>query len=152
MDCRSCQSLLSAYVDDQLVATDARRLHVHLSGCSDCSAELNLLLGTLQLLRSLPRPRPTADPWEAIAFTLRREGLVRPWYRRARPLGVAAAAAVVIVAGSYVIWRPTSQSASLEAYWRQHAIFAAQEAPALSTGAPSLDAIEATYQLEGDDR
>lgn len=152
MDCRTCQSLLSPYIDDQLLARDAWLVHTHLVRCVGCTEQLTSLLGALQLLRSLPRLAPTHDPWEAIAFTLRREGLIRPWYARRRPLGAAAVAAALLAVWGYAALHPAGQPANLEAYWRQHAIFTSQEDPALSADAPSLDAIEATYQMQGGDR
>ncbi|MNL74068.1 hypothetical protein D3C87_1996290 [compost metagenome] len=53
----------------------------------------------------------------------------------------------VVVA--YTALKPTPPPASLEAYWREHAIFTAQEEPVLFNGGSSIDAIEATYQLQG---
>lgn len=51
---RGLQSLLSAYVDDQVTDAEARRVQRHLSGCEACGAELESLRATVGLLRSLP--------------------------------------------------------------------------------------------------
>lgn len=150
MDCSRFQLLLSAYVDDQLAPDEVWSVHAHLMRCRDCTGYLTQLSTTIHALRSLPPVVASTDPWDAIAFTLRREGLVRPWWARPRPWTVGAATAGILVAlYSYSVLRPQPQYANLDAYWREHAIFTSQEDPAFSNGAPSLEAIEATYQLQG---
>lgn len=150
MECGSYQLLLSAYVDDQLTPDEVWGVHAHLMRCPACAATLTQLSTTVHALRSLPPILPTTDPWAAISFTLRREGLVRPWWSRPRPWSVGAATAGILVAlYAYSALRPQPQYANLDAYWREHAIFTSHEEPVYSNGAPSLEAIEATYQLQG---
>lgn len=150
MDCGQFMLLLSAYVDDQLASEEVWTVHAHMKGCPACASQLAQLSTTIHALRSLPAVLPGSDPWDAISFTLRREGLVRPWWARPRPWTVGAATAGVLVAlYAYSALRPQPQYANLDAYWREHAIFTSQEEPAFTTGAPSLEAIEATYQLQG---
>lgn len=150
MDCGSFQLLLSAYVDDQLAPDEVWIVHAHLMRCTGCASYLTQLSTTIHAFRSLPHAVPTSDPWNAIAFTLRREGLVRPWWARPRPWTVGAATAGIVVAiYAYSALRPQPQYANLDAYWREHAIFTSQEEPAFSNGTPPLEAMEATYQLQG---
>lgn len=148
MDCGHAQLQLSGYIDDCVSPDEAHWLRAHLSSCPDCAQHLALLLGTLQALRTLPRELPRTDCWEAVAFTLRREGLIRAWWARPLPWGVATAGVVAVVV-AYSALRPTPPPASLDAYWREHAIFTAQEEPVLFNGGSSIDAIEATFQLQG---
>lgn len=150
MDCGNFELLLSAYVDDQLAPEEVWEVHGHLMRCSACASHLTQLSTTVHALRSLPRAVPVTDCWEAVAFTLRREGLVRPWWARPRPWSVGAATAGLLVAlYAYSSLRPEPQYANLDAYWREHAIFTSQQEPVYSNGAPSLEAMEATYQLQG---
>ncbi|HEY9897635.1 MAG TPA: zf-HC2 domain-containing protein [Pantanalinema sp.] len=149
MDCDHAKLQLSSYIDDCVSPDEAHWLHAHLSGCPACTRHLAELLATLQALRALPRLLPGTDCWEAVAFTLRREGLIRAWWARPLPWGVATAGAVAVVV-AYTALRPAPPPASLDAYWREHAIFTAQEEPAPFSGGPSIDAIEATFQLQGE--
>lgn len=149
-DCSSQRLQLSAYIDDQLATDEVLAVHAHLRDCPECAAFFTELHSTVHALRALPLPVPHGDPWGAILFTLRREGLVRPWWQRARSLGIGAATASMLVGlWAYSAVRPAPSTANLDAYWREHAVFTAQEEPAISDGAPSVDAIEANYQLEG---
>lgn len=149
-DCSRYEILLSAYLDDQLTPESVWLVQGHLQACPACAELLMRLMSTARAFHSIPRPIPQTDPWEGIVFTLRRERLVTPrWSRRTRPWGIAMAAVLVAIWG-YSALRPAPQSAPLQAYWREHAIFTSQEEPAVSNGAPSIDAIEATYQLQGD--
>lgn len=151
-DCSRYEVLLSAYLDDQLTPEEVWLVQGHLQGCSCCAEWLIRLMNTARAFHALPRAMPQTDPWAAIAFTLRREQLVKPhWSRRTRPWGIAVAGLLVAIWG-YSALRPAPPSASLQAYWREHAIFTSQEEPAAFNGAPTLDAIEATYQLQGDFR
>ena len=84
--------LLSAYLDGELSASEARQVEAHLVGCGACNAELDDLRAARRLLRELP-PVP-APP----GFT---RGLVDRRRRAARRgAGLAlVAASVAIVAG-----------------------------------------------------
>lgn len=153
MACPSCQSLLSAYIDEQLAAEDVWRVHAHLHACHACSGQLADLMTTQRALRTLPRPVPRPEAWEAVAFALRREGLLRsPWKRRAGWSAGAAAAVIVGTMWGYARLVPPPQSASLEAYWREHAVFTSQEEPSVSSGAPALEVMEANYHMQGSAR
>lgn len=152
MDCDRSLALLSGYVDEALAPEDVWRLHAHLHACPPCTMLLADLLTTRRAMRALPRPAPSAATWEAVAFTLRREGLVRPrWHRRVGLGTGAAVAAVLLTLWGYHLLVPAPQTASLEAYWREHATFSAQEEPGLA-GAPALEVMEANYQLQGGSR
>ena len=48
------RSLLSSYIDGEASASEARRVEAHLSGCDECSAELESLRATTMLLGRLP--------------------------------------------------------------------------------------------------
>ena len=147
--CGGYEPLLSAYLDDQLEPEEIWLVQAHLHACSVCTESLVRLMALARAFHALPQPMPAADPWEAIAFTLRREHLVQPrWRRHWRSWGIAAAA-MLLGFWSYAALRPAPANAPLEAYWREHAIFSSQEEPAVSDGAPALDAIEASYQLQG---
>ena len=48
------RTLLSSYIDGEVSASEARRVTAHLSGCDECSAELESLRATTTLLGRLP--------------------------------------------------------------------------------------------------
>lgn len=151
-DCSRYEALLSSYLDDQLLPEEVWIVQAHLHACPACAELLMRLMTASRTFHALASPIPPSDPWEAIAFALRRERLVTPhWSLRARPWGLALATVLVLL-GSYHVLRPSPPSAPLDAYWREHAIFTAQEEPAVSNGTPAIDAIEATYQLQGEQR
>ena len=48
------RGLLSAYVDGEVIAADARRVEEHAAACSECRDELDSLTATVELVRGLP--------------------------------------------------------------------------------------------------
>ena len=48
------RGLLSAYVDGEVIAADARRVEEHAAACSACRDELDSLTATVELVRGLP--------------------------------------------------------------------------------------------------
>jgi len=82
---------LSAYLDGELQAAEARKVAGHLGGCESCRGELNELIEIRARLRSLPMMDYV---WQAVE-----RPVVVPLVRRARVIiGTAAAAAAAIIA------------------------------------------------------
>lgn len=52
--CRKVQRELSEYIDGYLAPEQRRRVERHLESCSNCRAELDSLMGTVELLRAVP--------------------------------------------------------------------------------------------------
>ena len=71
----------------------------HLSGCSECSAEIERLNGLVEQMRSLPAESPPRDLWPALRAQVQRE-------RRTSWATIGAAAASVLLAASVItaVW------------------------------------------------
>ena len=52
MECKTAQSLLEAYLDNELARADARELEAHVDGCTECSAQLTRLDALRRALRN----------------------------------------------------------------------------------------------------
>lgn len=61
MRCEEYQRRLSAYLDGECAAADARALEQHLRQCEVCAMEFSLLRGTARLLRALEMEEPPAE-------------------------------------------------------------------------------------------
>jgi len=81
--------LLSAFLDGEITAAERSRVMDHLTGCSECRAELESLNGARTALRSLP----ILDPPAMIARSRTAEVMSLP---RRPPVWIAAAAAAVL--------------------------------------------------------
>lgn len=150
-NCEECRSQLSAYADGVLSMDEDRAVHAHLVGCARCAEKLADLLAVMHAIAALPRVPPREDPWPALAFRLRREGLIRS---RRLPRARWVAAALVGGGALALTWTllfppPPQRMADLDTYWREHASFSMESEPVL-IGVPAVHAIEATYQLQGD--
>ncbi len=108
MNCRSCKSRLSTYIDGELEASFARRVQEHLQKCDNCrksELELRSLVNTLQ---SSPLLQPTAEETRNLAkivlekaketdhITITR---TRPWLPR---VATAAVVIILILAGFWI--------------------------------------------------
>ena len=67
MTCSFALSLLSDYIDNELVATDAEQLRNHLNTCPDCRAEFENSVRLKELLGWMPDPDPGPRYWEDLA-------------------------------------------------------------------------------------
>lgn len=87
--------LLSAYLDEELDASDRARLDVHIASCAECRSTLTGLQATLTDLRSLPEPAPTPqDSWALRAAIRRARSPMRRWQRLSWAAGAVAAGAL----------------------------------------------------------
>lgn len=150
-NCEECRSQLSAYADGALNMDENRAVHAHLIGCARCAEELADLMAVIHVIAALPVVPPREDPWAAICFRLRREGLVRSRFTpRARWVAAVLVGGGAIALSWNLLFPPApSQMADLDSYWREHASFSMESEPVLM-GAPAVHAIEANYQLQGD--
>lgn len=150
-NCEECRSQLSAYADGALTMDETRAVHAHLIGCSRCAEELADLMVVMHAIAALPAVPPREDPWEAICFRLRRDGLIRRRLpARARWVAAVAVGGGALALGWNMLFPPApSRLADLDTYWREHASFSMESEPVLM-GAPAMHAIEATYQLQGE--
>src|ERR1044072_1381293 len=61
MNCKNAQSLLSAYIDEELSGREMLDLRAHLSACTECAEELKCVEAVRQLLGGSPVPEPSPD-------------------------------------------------------------------------------------------
>lgn len=61
MNCKNAQSLLSAYIDEELSGREMLDLRAHLSDCTECSEELRCVEAVRQVLGGTPVPEPSPD-------------------------------------------------------------------------------------------
>ena len=62
MNCFRIQTLLSAYIDQELDAEERRLLRSHVFNCPDCSREMESLLAVKKIMGRLTPPEPLGDP------------------------------------------------------------------------------------------
>lgn len=106
--CHRVKGLFSAYLDDRLGAIERDGVRYHTSVCEPCRKELESLAHTVHLVRRLP----AAPVPRGFRLAENRQGLRQlNWLQRARlsalprvnQLGMATAAALVLLAGSLAV-------------------------------------------------
>ncbi len=103
-ECRSVQWLMDAFIDNELLSSEAAVVQRHVESCPSCSALLEDLIAIKNSLRELPHERPSPELKTSILGRLEEEEQRRPAFWRRRPLlslSLAASAAVVALA---VFW------------------------------------------------
>ena len=61
MNCKNAQSLLSAYLDDELSGREMLDIREHLSECAACAEELQCIESVKRMLGGTPVPEPSDD-------------------------------------------------------------------------------------------
>jgi anti-sigma factor RsiW len=61
MNCKNAQSLLSAYLDEELGGREMLDIREHLYGCDACAKELESIEAVKRLVCGTPIPEPSAD-------------------------------------------------------------------------------------------
>jgi predicted anti-sigma-YlaC factor YlaD len=108
MSCAKIQNLLDEYVDGELPESSFQDVEAHLASCDGCREEERRLRSFVEAAATLPRQiEPRRDLWPGIAGRIdnakrepRPAARVRPWW--GSPLGLAAAAAFVMVLGVFL--------------------------------------------------
>lgn len=120
MNCRSAESLYSAFLEDELNQEERRSLEAHLMGCRRCSVAVKDLRETLTLVSSLPAVETSPHFEDEIFDRIRSGEALRPslieWLggfltpERLRPVFLSGAAAcalwiaVIVAHPSYLPW------------------------------------------------
>jgi anti-sigma factor RsiW len=98
------QDLLSAYLENDLGASEHAALEEHLAGCATCAADVEGLRETVALLRGLPDPEP--PPFLATRVMARiaaGEARVPAWRRWIEHLGAPAVAVPLAAAAAALL-------------------------------------------------
>ncbi len=98
MICRNVREVLSAYLDDQLSASEALAIAAHLESCASCRDELEGLLFTSRLVSSLALPTLSVD----LASTVVARASASSWSKGWKSLQTAFSARRAFVAGQLV--------------------------------------------------
>lgn len=102
MQCFKVQSLLSAYLDDELAADVRANAAEHLENCAACSFELQRFKELSEMAGAFETPQPPDDLWNRIESQVAELPKGQPARRSNRrpawALGVAAVAATVLIA------------------------------------------------------
>jgi anti-sigma factor RsiW len=61
MNCKNTQSLLSAYIDEELTGREMIEIRAHLGECDLCAAEARCVEGVKRFLGGSPVPEPSPD-------------------------------------------------------------------------------------------
>jgi anti-sigma factor RsiW len=61
MNCKTAQSSLSAFVDEELTGREMLEMREHLGACPECAEELTCVEALKRLLGAAPVPEPSAD-------------------------------------------------------------------------------------------
>jgi len=90
---------LSAYLDDEVDASERRRIESHLRTCSTCSATMTALRATVADLHELPSPEPSGQVSWALrsAVARARKAPAKRYQRWVMAAGSVAAVAIAIV-------------------------------------------------------
>jgi len=113
MNCRSAESLFSAFVEDELNQKERRFLESHLLSCRRCTASMRELKASMDLCGALPLV-DTSPHFEDDVMTMIRSGeALRPslieWLRglvtidRIRPFALAGAGASAVLVASFAM-------------------------------------------------
>jgi len=115
MNCRSAETLYSAFIEDELSQKERRDLEAHLLGCRHCSAAVRELRATIALTQSLPAAEASAHFEEDILSRIRSGEALRPsmldWLAglfapvRLRPALVASAGVCAVSIAAFVLLR-----------------------------------------------
>ena len=111
MDCSEVKQLLSAYYDDELSSEKRASVDEHLSGCNDCTRELESFRNLSAMADRLSHPEAPIQIWSQLSERLSAERKAESqqlnrwsWIKwtgtRAAPVGVAVAVAILIA----VVW------------------------------------------------
>jgi hypothetical protein len=123
MNCRSAESLYSAFIEDELSQKERRDLEAHLLACRRCSVAVRDLRATIALTRSLPAAAVSEHFEEDVLARIRSGEALRPslleWLAgllapvRLRPVLAASAAICAVGVAAILFLRPPGPSSSV---------------------------------------
>ncbi|HET9940718.1 MAG TPA: zf-HC2 domain-containing protein [Candidatus Eisenbacteria bacterium] len=155
MNCRSAESLFSAFVEDELNQKERRFLESHLLSCRRCTASMRELKASMELCAALPDVDTSPHFEDDVMAMIRNGEALRPslieWLRglvtieRIRPFALAGAGASAVLIGSFVINTLHLNSSAVVA---DRTTKANQTQPATPSGVPTQEEVAATTMPE----
>lgn len=116
MNCRSAESLFSAFVEDELNQKERRFLESHLLSCRRCTASMRELKASMELCGALPDVETSPHFEDDVMAMIRSGEAMRPslidWLRglvsieRIRPFALAGAGASAVLIASFAVNHP----------------------------------------------
>lgn len=150
MNCRSAESLFSAFVEDELNQKERRFLESHLLSCRRCTASMRELKASMELCGALPDVDTSPHFEDDVMAMIRSGEAMRPslidWLRglvsveRIRPFALAGAGASAVLIASFAVNHPlfhTFASHPTKAPETQAAVPAPAPTPAVTEVASS---------------
>jgi anti-sigma factor RsiW len=107
MNCATCESMIDAFLDGELMASEAAEVRAHLDGCAGCAARMSERVALSRRLQAMPR-YPAPDVLRARvrgiigAPDAPRAAVKAPNRGRLRQAAIAAAAIIVLAIGGRV--------------------------------------------------
>jgi anti-sigma factor RsiW len=98
MNCKNAQSLLSAYLDEELTGREMLDLRAHLGQCAQCSEELKCVQAVRRLLGGSPVPEPSADFEDRLVSSVLAATDLRPAAKKLSLMTLTGIAAVSMLA------------------------------------------------------
>lgn len=107
MNCKSVQSLLSAYLDRELTGTELLQFREHLHSCAECRAEETELRQLKSLFGSLSIPEPPADFADRLcANVLKAAPVAEPRFNLKKSFLTFGAVAACSMAATFFLFSP----------------------------------------------
>lgn len=150
MNCRSAESLFSAFVEDELNQKERRFLESHLLSCRRCTASMRELKASMDLCGALPTVDTNPHFEDDLMAMIRSGEAMRPslieWLRglvtieRIRPFALVGAGASAVLIASFAFHLPVGTIAN-------HTTKASETQATVPAPAPTPSAIEVASNM-----
>ncbi len=109
MDCAANRRLMDERLDGSITSADARALEAHLSACSSCRREWEMLAAVDRVLAEAPLSRAPAGFERSVVSEIARRVEAR---RRSESIGIPVACGVAAIAAGYGVHRVVNWEAA----------------------------------------
>ncbi len=103
MNCNNIESLLSAYIDEELTGREMLRIREHVARCASCQDELTTIEAVKCLMSGTNIPEPTPDFENRLVANVLGAVMERPAARRFNVLALTGIAAASMLATLLVL-------------------------------------------------
>jgi predicted anti-sigma-YlaC factor YlaD len=103
MNCKTAQSYLSAYLDEELSGREMLDIREHLRDCEECAEEARCVQTLKHVLGAAPVPEPSADFEDRLVSTVMSAAFVKPEAKRISLFALTGIAAASMLATMLLI-------------------------------------------------